>query len=80
MPRFFFHTIDGGVYEDHDGVELPSRSTARIRYAGALLADRPDMLWDGGELRVRVVGEDGGHVATVVVLAIDGQAEDPATP
>ena len=79
MPRFFFHTVDGGEHQDDEGTDLPGIAEARaaaVRYGGALLADDPGMLWDGREMRVEVADEDGRLVATIVVLAIDGGAAD----
>lgn len=75
MPRFYFNTTDGGVHRDEEGTDLPSTAAARVeavRYGGSLLADDPDLLWDGRELRVEVTDESGGVVATVIMLAIDG--------
>ena len=74
MPRYFFNTADGQADTDTEGTELPDTAVARteaIRYAGALLRDSPDMLWDGRDFRVQVLGEDRRLVCTVVALAVD---------
>ena len=74
MPRYFFHTADGGDYRDDEGVELASHTAARaeaIRYAGALLQDEWVDLWDGTELRVSVTDESRRLLVTVVMLAVD---------
>jgi hypothetical protein len=79
MPRFFFHTVDGGEHHDDEGIDLAGIAAARVqavRYGGALLADDPDLLWNGREMRVEVTDEDGRLVATVVMLAIDGASAD----
>lgn len=75
MPRFFFHTLDGGRHEDAEGTELPDIAAARVaavRYGGALLSDDPEILWNGGELRIEVTDELRRLVATIVMLAVDG--------
>ena len=77
MPRFFFNTADGSRDCDELGVELPNGSAARveaIRYAGSLLADQPNMLWDGRDFRVEVVNEDQQLVCTVITLAVASPA------
>lgn len=47
MPRYFFHTVDGGRDFDQEGTELPNDAAARkaaIRFAGAVMHDEPDVL------------------------------------
>ena len=78
MPRYFFHTADGGRVHDDEGQELADTGAARkaaIRYAGAVLHDEPDILWDGSEFRVEVTDENGAWVLTVVTLAVSAPPE-----
>lgn len=77
MPRYFFHTVDGGRERDTDGVELSSPAVARveaIRFAGEVLTQDPDTLWDGREFRVEVVDEQKQLLFTIVTMAIDAPA------
>lgn len=74
MPKFYFHTADGHRDIDHEGVELADAGAARveaIRYAGAILADDPDVLWDGREFRVSVTDDRKRLRVTIVMLAVD---------
>ena len=74
VPRYFFNTADGTRDCDELGIELPNNAAARveaIRYAGALLADQPEVLWDGRDFRVEVVTEDEQLVCTVITLAVN---------
>lgn len=74
MPRFFFH-IEDHVHEiDEDGQELTDAAEARVQaiiFAGSLLRDDPDLVWDGRQFEVRVTDEDGRYVTAVHVSAID---------
>lgn len=74
MPRYFFNTADGHRDCDEEGVELPNGNAARaeaIRYAGAVMNNHPDVLWDGRDFRVEVVNEDKQLVCTVITVAVD---------
>ncbi len=76
MARFFFHTVDGRRDRDTTGTELPDAVAARvaaIRYAGDLLSDQPDMLWDGSDFRVEVTDEQSKLVCTIITIAVDAQ-------
>lgn len=60
MPRYYFHTANGGVHRDDTGTELPGLLAARvhaIKYAGEVMADEPEVLWDGQEFYVEVRNE-----------------------
>ena len=74
MSRYYFHTADGTRDRDREGMECRDPHAARveaIRYAGALMADQPDVLWDGHDFRVEVTDEDQRLVCTVIALAVD---------
>ena len=74
VSRFFFHTADGSRDRDHEGMDCRDARSARveaIRYAGALLSDQPDILWDGRDFRVEVTDKDQRLVCTVIALAVD---------
>ncbi|WP_120251137.1 DUF6894 family protein [Sphingobium limneticum] len=81
MPRYFFHTVDGGRDFDQEGTELPNDAAARkaaIRFAGAVMHDEPDVLWDGRDYRVEVTNETGALLFTIVMLSIDAPASNRA--
>ena len=72
MPRFHFHTEDGGVYPDEDGIELVGMSDARIqsvRMLGEILKEQPDKFWDDGSLTLTVTDDRG-----LVLFVLDASA------
>lgn len=74
MGRYYFHTASGSRQRDREGMECNDAHAARveaIRFAGALMADEPDVLWDGRDFRVEVTDEDQRLVCTVISLAVD---------
>ena len=85
MPRYYFNLADGVFDPDPDGTELPDIVTARseaVRYAVAIMRERPDVVWDGRDWRVEVTGADRELLFTLVVIAIDATAarRNLATP
>ena len=75
MARYFFHTRNGGLERDPDGVELATLEEARavaVRYAGDVLCENQALLWDGTDFRVMVTDEGNRLLFTVVTLAVDG--------
>lgn len=77
MARYFFHTVDGGRDRDPEGIELPGLEAARnaaIRYAGDVLSDSPDVIWDGKGFRVEVTDEREQLLLTVITFAVDAPA------
>jgi len=74
MPRYHFHLADGGRDPDNEGVELADIQAARlaaVQFAGDLLRDSPQELWEKGTWRVEVTDERNILLCTVVTLAID---------
>jgi len=60
MAKFFFHTEDGGVQPDEDGIELGSMSDAQyeaVRVLGEILKERATDFWNDGGLRVTVTDD-----------------------
>lgn len=83
MPRYFFHSADGTRDRDTDGTELPDQAAARkegIKYAGLVMAEQPDSLWDGRDFRVEVADEAQQLLFTIIMLAIDAPAAEEKTP
>lgn len=81
MPRFFFHTADGERDLDKEGIELADNAAARkeaIRFAGALMHDQPDVLWDGRDYRGEVTNTANDLLFTIVMLSIDAPASGRA--
>lgn len=77
MPRYFFKTEDGQVHRDQDGTELSGLSAARvhaIRYAGDVMSNEPDVLWDGNEFHVEVSDEKGALLFTIICHAQNAPA------
>ena len=78
MPRYFFHTADGALDRDTEGLDFADDSVARseaARYAGALINDTPDLLLADGELSVQVTDDTGRTLVTIITRALD-----PAPP
>lgn len=74
MPHYFFHTADGERHRDPSGVDLPDDAAARveaIRFTGAIMADEPDVLWDGRDFRMEVVDAAQRLLFTIITLAVD---------
>jgi len=79
MPRYFFHTADGGRDRDRQGVELADAAAAHkeaIRFAGTVLNDEPDLLGGGRDFRVEVTDERGDLLFTIIALAVDAPAAE----
>lgn len=77
MPRYFFSIENDHPDKDDEGTELPGPDAARINavmYLGESLRDRPDMIWDGHRLSVRVTDEQGHNIFKVTV-----ECEDPGS-
>ena len=70
MPRFFFHTTNGKLTTDAEGIDLPDASaaqTAAIRLAGELLNGAPDFLRESKDLKVDVTDANAVSLFTVLV-------------
>lgn len=68
---------DGSRERDEEGTELPDHNAARreaIKFAGAVLNDQPDVLWDSRDFRVEVTDEAGLMLFTIITLAVDAPA------
>lgn len=84
MPRYFFHSEDGRLEHDAVGTELADTASARleaVRFAGALLKDRAQALWEGTRWRLLVTDESALILFTVEVNTVIGAAVVPwSTP
>ena len=72
MPRYFFHTADGGVQRDHEGTELAGVEEARaaaVRFAGEVLSSEPNALSESGEFQVRVSDQSGAQLMAIFIRA-----------
>ena len=77
MPRYFFHSEDGRLELDKVGTELADAGEARreaVRFAGALLRDRSQALWEGTRWRLLVTDASAMILFTVEVNTIIGSA------
>ena len=62
MDRYFFHTADGALVCDEEGVELPSLDVAReegARLMAELLRDDPHEFWGPDGLKLSVTDASG---------------------
>ena len=62
MPRFYFHTENGGSHPDEEGVVLSGLDEARheaARALGEMVRDQPDTFWIQGGLRLTVTDDRG---------------------
>ena len=69
MPKYFFHSEDGHLEHDHSGTDLADPAAARreaVRFAGALLNDRAQALWEGTDWRLLVTDE-----STMILFTIE---------
>ncbi|MDO6415683.1 hypothetical protein Q4F19_14935 [Sphingomonas sp. BIUV-7] len=74
MPRYFFSTANGERHPDDEGLDLPNHAAARvaaIKYAGAIMENEPDVLWDGQSFQVEVTDDRGLILFTIVSIAIN---------
>ena len=83
MPRYRFHCADGTREPDTEGVELADDHAARaaaMQFAGQVLHDNPDEIWEHGQWRVEVTDDDGILLWTVITLAVDAPRPNEAKP
>ena len=60
MPRYYYHVHDGRDHADSYGTELADLGAARreaARFAGALLAEESEDLWNAEHCTVRVTDD-----------------------
>ena len=72
MPRYFFHSRNGGVYADPDGVELADDDVARteaVVTAGAILKDLGSKFWAGEDWSMLVQNEAGETICELLFTA-----------
>ena len=72
MSLYYFDLSDGSREQDMVGVEFSSLDKARaqaVRYAGELLRDNQNGLWQGDRLCVELRSENRQLLATVVTSA-----------
>jgi hypothetical protein len=77
MPRYHFNLSDGRSIPDLEGSELPDLASARreaARYAGQLLQDDPQAVWDGGEWVLEVTDARGLLLFRLILSAIEAPA------
>lgn len=80
MPRYHFNSVDGQVDRDADGMVLPDVRAARleaVRYAGELLRDDPDRLWQSGQWSIDVTNDAGERVFAIETHVVEGAQSKP---
>jgi hypothetical protein len=83
MPRFHFHTEDGGTFPDEEGIVLASVADARIQAArmlGEMLKEQPDRFWKDGGLKLTVTDDRGLMLFVLDVATTDAPAGAPPRP
>ena len=76
VMRYFFNTANGSFYADPEGTHLPSTAEARseaTRYAGEILHDNPNEVWESNELTVTAT-DDRGLVLFTISIHTEGSA------
>lgn len=82
MPRFFFHTTNGKLTTDAEGIDLPDVSaaqTAAIKLAGELLQITPDLLRETKNLEVEVADAKALVLFKVLVSVSNSTAGQNST-
>ena len=72
MPLYFFHTRNGGDYNDEDGTHFHDDTAARagaIISAGEMLKDLGADFWAGQDWSLRVLSETGRLVCELLFTA-----------
>ena len=80
MPKYFFHSEDSQLELDEDGTELADPATARlegVRFAGSLLRDRAQALWEATDWRLIITDESKTILFTIEVTTKIGSAMMP---
>ena len=75
MPRYFFSASDADG--DETGTELRDHAAARrfaIQFAGEIMNDHPDILWDGREFSIFVTDELRRLLFTIKMVAVNAPA------
>jgi len=68
MPIYHFNLADHVIEQDIEGTELDDPAIARveaIRFAGAYLADHPELMDDGQVFEVQVTDDKGRAIFTI---------------
>ena len=74
MPHYYFNSADGARERDREGTELADDAAAQVeavKFAGEVLKDAPEWLWERGQWRVEVTNDDGELLFAVIMLAMD---------
>lgn len=81
MPRYFFHSEDGRLEHDQVGTELADVAAARteaVRFAGSLLTNRPEALWQTTRWRLLVTDESSTILFSIEVNTVIGAGAAPS--
>lgn len=74
MPRYFFHSANGGPTPDRDGVEYADNEGAQVaalRFLSELLKDDADSFWESRSLEL-TVSDDQGLSLFVLRVSVTG--------
>ena len=80
MPRYFFHSEDAQLTHDNEGTDLADVGAARleaVRFAGALMTERAEALWESARWRLVVTDQTKSILFTIEVNTVVGVAVTP---
>lgn len=78
--RYYFHTENGEVVHDAEGLELADDVAARregVSFFAEMLRDRAEVFWMEGRFRVTIIDEAGRPVGEVTA---DGAGQPHLDP
>lgn len=78
--RYYFHTENGEVVHDAEGLELVDDVAARregVSFFAEMLRDRAEVFWMEGRFRVTIIDEAGRSVGEVTA---DGAGQPHLDP
>ena len=78
MPRYYFHTHDGGSSPDLEGTECADIYVAQaeaIRMSGQIMRDLGAKFWDGQDWRLEVTDAEG---RTLFIVRFSAEEITPA--
>ena len=77
MAHYFFNIVEDDHKVDVVGADYPNPEIARmeaVRFAGRILADEPERVWKGAEIRVEATDAWGTILFTLLIAGVDADA------
>lgn len=79
MPLYYFNIVEHGHKVDSIGTQCANPELARmeaVRFAGEILRDEPERVWNGSELRIKASDAWDTVLFTVLIAGVDAEALD----